>query len=65
MNKLANLFTKGFSTSIPQRTSHEHHTSTQTYDTIISSPSPPRFNINQIQPSMTADNLNLTFREQV
>ncbi len=69
VNKLANLFTKNFSSSSPSKQSaptYEHHISTQTYDTVPSSPPPPpRYNSNHIQPSKIADNIHTAFKEPV
>jgi len=67
VNKLANLFTKSFSSSSSLKRSspaYDHHTSTQTYDTVPSSP-PPRYNSSHIQPSKPADDLRTAFKEQV
>jgi hypothetical protein len=66
VNKLANLFTKNFSSTTPLKqpsTSNEHHTSTQTYETVSSPPS-SRYNTNHIQPSKATDDLRLEFKEQ-
>ncbi|CAF5152709.1 unnamed protein product, partial [Rotaria sp. Silwood1] len=63
VNKLANLFTKGFSTpSTSVSTSNEHHIGTQTYDT-ISSQLPSHLNTNYIQSSMTTDNIRPIYKE--
>jgi len=70
VNKLANLFTKNFSTStsIKQSSpSNEHNISTQTYDSI---PSPSlssssRYNSYPIQTSKTTEDLHLVSKEQV
>jgi hypothetical protein len=67
VNKLANLFTKSFSSSSSLKRSspaYDHHTSTQTYDTVPSSP-PPRYNSSHIQLSKPADDLRTAFKEQV
>ncbi len=67
VNKLANLFTKNFSTSSSSKqpsSSDDHHISTQTYDTVSSSP-PSHYNKGHVQPSKTTEDLRLAFKEQV
>jgi hypothetical protein len=52
VNKLANLFTKSFSTASPSspKPAHEHHISTQTYDTISSSSSSSTYPHSSVSP---------------
>ncbi|CAF3750323.1 unnamed protein product [Rotaria socialis] len=58
VNKLANLFTKNFSTPLTSTSiSNENHISTQTYET-ISATSSPRFTTDH----MTTDNIRPTFK---
>lgn len=67
VNKLANLFTKSFSTpstSIQTTTPNENHIATQTYDTIASPPL-SQCKTNRIQPSMTTDDMRRTLKEHV
>ena len=67
VNKLANLFTKNFTSPLPLKQSspsREQHISTQTYDTVPSSP-PPRYHSIHIQPPKTTDDLPLRYKEQV
>lgn len=68
VNKLANLFTKNFSTPLPKQSSlsNEHPTNTQTYDTLPSSPPiPPRLSTSSIQSSKTVEDLRTISKEQV
>lgn len=69
VNKLANLFSKNFSTStsIKQPSpSNEHNISTQTYDSIPPpSLSSSRYNSHHIQSSKTTEDLHLASKEQV
>ncbi|CAF1289931.1 unnamed protein product [Adineta steineri] len=69
VNKLANLFTKSFSSSsssVPQTPIlNEHHISTQTYDTVAPSPHPlPRSNKNPMQTSIITDDQHSPYKEQ-
>lgn len=62
VNKLANLFTKHFSTPL----SNELDVNTQTYDALPSSPPiPPRSSTNSIQSSKTVEDLRTVSKESV
>ena len=69
VHKLANLFTKSFSTTSPSP-SDEQQISTQTYDSIASSSSsvqtlvPARPHTNYVQSSMSTDDLHLPSRDR-
>lgn len=72
VNKLANLFSKSFSTPATSMSSstqstvapNEHNISTQTYESFASSPS-THFNISHMPTSGTNDDIRRTFKEHV
>ena len=68
VNKLANLFTKNFSSPLPLKQpapTYERPINTQIYDSVPLSPPSSRYHSNNIQSSKTTDDLRSAFKEPV